>query len=332
MKSHESKFAVSEVVQLIVSILIPAGVFALAMHGGAALNLFPSPRPALDIDRTILLHQAEASRSKQDADLLLIGDSSCLMDVSAQKLGSTLPGGPRVLNLGTLSYLDLTAYASMLRHFTAANPGRPKTVVLLMHPEALRRVAPEEHHVETLNRYYASLDFCEASSSAAVCWMGGAIFKGRLFSRIVPVPLEGAYARKYGFNKDLWHYLSDHAGSAIDPREFIRSSNQGNAEYRLSARLQGTSQTFRAAVPKGVKLFVGITPLPESFVGSDYRQRYPEMLRQWTAWLRADAALEDLPPTLTDDLFASTTHLNESGQPIFTERLAQILAGKTSRR
>ena len=126
----------------------PLGVialFAVLLHLGAALHLLPPPRPTLDIDRTVLLHQAAASQSVQDANLLLLGDSSCLMNVAARPLGVWLPG-VTALNLGTDSYLDPASYATLLRHYTATNRTPLRAVVLLMHPEALRRAASESRH------------------------------------------------------------------------------------------------------------------------------------------------------------------------------------------
>src|SRR5687767_15988289 len=116
------------------------------MHLAALFHVLPRPRPTLDVDRTILVHQVEASRSRQDMDVLLIGDSSCLIDVWAPQLTREI--GRPVLNLGTLSYLDLNAYGTLLRLFTAANPNSPKAVVLLMHPEALRRPTAEPYHTK----------------------------------------------------------------------------------------------------------------------------------------------------------------------------------------
>jgi len=33
-------------------------LFAVVMQAGARLGVLPAPRPALDVDRTILIHQA----------------------------------------------------------------------------------------------------------------------------------------------------------------------------------------------------------------------------------------------------------------------------------
>ena len=183
MKSHEYNFEAKDLIGLIGPPLAMVGIFATMLHLGVAWQLLPPPRPTLDMDRTILLHQAEASRSRHNAEVLFIGDSSCLMDVSASRLKRSL--GRNVLNLASLSYLDLSAFASMIRHYTTANPARLRDVVLLCHPEFLRRAAPIEHHVESLKQFYDGNDYCEQASvhDWISCVLGVEIFKGRILDR-----------------------------------------------------------------------------------------------------------------------------------------------------
>ena len=87
------------------------------VRGAGIVGALPDPLPILDMDRTILLHQAKASTGKHDAEIVLIGDSSCLMDISTTGLAEQL--GRKVLNLGTLSYLDITDFALILEHYFA---------------------------------------------------------------------------------------------------------------------------------------------------------------------------------------------------------------------
>ena len=63
---------------------------------------------------------AEASRRSHEADLLLIGDSSCLMNVSAVELGEALPPG----RLDTKRYYRLLDRAMQ----TVLDPCRPLLV------------------------------------------------------------------------------------------------------------------------------------------------------------------------------------------------------------
>jgi hypothetical protein len=116
-----------------------------------------------------------------------------------------------------------------------------------------------------------------------------------------------------------------HDGSAVDPRQYAHRSGQGNAEYRLAPGLERASQAFRAGVPATAKLLIGIAPIPRSFAPPNYSKTYQDMLTQWGQWMKADAVLTNLPPTLSDLLFASTTHLNAAGAKHFTRTLATSL-------
>src|SRR6266496_1442473 len=164
MKSHTGEFTINDLVQVVGGPLAVLAIFAALMHGGVASKLLPAPRPTLDTERTILLHQAEASRAPHDAGILLVGDSSCLMDVSARHLGERL--GRPVLNLGTFSFLDLNAHALLLREYARANPGRLHAVVLLMHPEGLRRVGSEGYYLRVLTNFWNGDDGCHLDAPA----------------------------------------------------------------------------------------------------------------------------------------------------------------------
>lgn len=322
MKSHTYEFGPKDLLRLVVGPLLPLAIFAVAMHASAWLHFLPPPRPTLDAERAILIHQAEAARRPQDAEVLLLGDSSCLMNVSARQLGEQL--GRPALSLATFSFLDLNAHALMLREFAQANSGRPRAVVLLMHPESLRRLGAEPYYLAVLTNFWAGCDHCrtELLSGRASCLLGVDAFNGRILSRVVPTPLNGAYAHRYGFTRDLENFLTREHGSAIDPDS---KPFAGNAEYRLAPTLERASKNFRSAVPPGAKLFVGITPVPERFAGARYPQLHADLLRQWSQWLQADVVLTNLPSTLPDDSFARSTHLKETFVPRYTEQLAAAL-------
>jgi hypothetical protein len=318
MRSHIYDFKAADVIRLLAAMLVPVVAFAALMHMLGPLHLLPKPRPTLDLDRTIIVHKAEASRSRSDAQVILVGDSSCLMNVSARLLSEEV--GAPVLNLGTLSYLDLEAHAALLNRFASANPNQVKAVVLLLHPEALRRPAPEVHHLNVLKRFLAGEDHITKRNLSR--WCGLEIFRGRIFARALSTPLPGAYGRYYGFTSDFENYLSRNNGSAVDPDPRVF---QGSPEYRLAAQLEAGSRLFKTAVPTGVKLLVGITPVPAGFAGADHTELHRQMLVQWNQWLQADAALNGLPAVLPNDLFAKTTHLNSKGAITYTRLLAPMV-------
>jgi hypothetical protein len=317
MRSHTYEFEAGDIARLIGPLLIPVAAFAGLMHLLARLDGMPKPRPTLDVDRTIIIHKTEASGFRSDAQIVLLGDSSCLMNVSARQLGEDI--GRPVLNLGTLSYLDLPAHATLLKRFTNANPNQLKAVVLLLHPEGLRRPAPEVYHTKVLESFLAGKDYVAKQNVSH--WLGLEIFRDRLFSRALPTALSGAYGRYYGFTRDLEEYLVRNRGSAVDPDPRVF---QGSAEYRLAPQLEAGSRLFKMAVPPGTKLFVGITPVPAGFAARGHAELYQQMLGQWGQWLAADAALE-LPAVLPDHLFAKTTHLNAMGAETYSRLLASAL-------
>ncbi|MBI5388031.1 MAG: hypothetical protein HZA90_25485 [Verrucomicrobia bacterium] len=322
MTSHRYAFDRRDLVLLLGGPLVPIALFAVLMQGGAALGWLPAPRPALDVDRTLLIHQIEAARSRQEAEIVLVGDSSCLMDISAKQLSALL--GCRVLNLGTHSYLDLLAYAQLLREHVAAHPRPPRAVVLLLHPEALRRVTPETYHSALFQSLLRGEDLPPLGGPRERIrqLLGLEAFRNRCLSRWLPAPLPGAYGRTYGFSRDLEKFLMRNQGSVLDPEP---APLRGNSEYRLAPQIEAPSRLFRAAVPAGTMLVVGITPVPAEFAGRAYPGVHGPMLHQWSQWLQADAALVELPCTLPDRHFARVAHLNQDGVRLYTEALARVL-------
>ena len=328
MRSHTYDFRAAAVARILAPALAPVAVFAVLMHFGARANMLPKPRPTLDIDRTILVHKAEASRSEHDAQVLLIGDSSCLIDVTACQLGDAtrMPA----LNLGTLSYLGLESHATLLREYFSVNTGRVHTVVLLMHPEALRLGASGGYHAAVLTHFLRGEDHAIRSTARdhVSYWLGFDFFRNRLLTRALPTPLAGAYGRRYGFASDLENSLRMNCGSLVDPE---RRKFQGNPEYRLAPQFEKTSLAFRAAIPAPVQLLVGITPIPASYAPRDYAQTHIQILNHWQQWLQPATVLSNLPPTMPDHLFMSVTHLTEAGARQYTSQLAEILRQSAQR-
>jgi hypothetical protein len=327
MKSHVYEIRPADIIRLALPSFVPVILFALIMHLGAKFRLLPAPTGKLDMDQTILVHQAEASQQRNSADLLLVGDSSCMMDISASSLNDQLPPGHRAFDLGTLSYLDLANFGELVQRYRQANPGVLRTVLVLVHPELLRRGRAESAHVATLAAMFQGTDFCDRTTpyGKISCLLGFEIFRGRLLSRLLPAPLPANWGAFYGFTTGLRRYLTLHAGSAVDPRQYTYRAGQGRAEYRLDPGVEAASRAFRGAVPPDVKLVVGLAPIPRSFAPPRYFETYQDLLIKWSEWMGADAALTNLPPTLPDVAFASTTHLNKAGAEHFTKILAPLL-------
>lgn len=322
MKSHSCDFNPSALLPLLGFTLLPVALFAIVMRAGAGLGLMPVPRPTLDAERTVIVHQAEAARTPQRADVVLIGDSSCMMNLSAKQLGEALQTD--VLNLATFSYLDLHSHATLMREFTRANPSSPRTVVLLLHPETLRRSGADSYYAGVLSSFIAGREPVPGEAfDNARHWLGVEVFRERLLSRTLPIPLRGAFARRYGFTKDLDATLTREHGCLIDPDEPQPLTSR--PEYRLAPTLEKTSRAFRAVLPADARLFVGITPIPEKLSERNHPQWRDASLVQWSQWLAPATAMTNLPAVLRDDHFTRSTHLRESAISNYTEAVAQTL-------
>ncbi|HOW66360.1 MAG TPA: hypothetical protein P5186_24855 [Candidatus Paceibacterota bacterium] len=325
MSSHQCQFGVRDLARIVLLPLLPVVFIALAMHGGQTLGWFPARWPILDMDRAVLTYQAEVARMPNSAEVLLLGDSSCLTGLSVPDLEKNL--GLKALSLATLSYVDLQAHGMMLSRWIEANPGKLRTVILLMHPEALRREEPSAFHQRFLEGLLTSqpLPKPEGFRGRWERMMGLDVFRDRILARILPFPLPSQYGPRYGFTVDLCRRLWEGQGSLADPNLYDRDSASGNAEYRLAKVLERASAGFRAQAPAQVRWVIGLTPSPASFVQPDHPARHRALLTTWAQWLKADVTLTNLPAILPDVLFASTTHLNATGRDLFTRLLAREL-------
>src|SRR5262245_3150614 len=148
------------------------------------------------------------------------------MNVSARRLSERL--NRPVLNLGTFSFLDLNAQALLLKEYVQHHPTPPRAVVVLLHPEALRRLSSDAYYLAVLTNYWAGREHYAGPtvsdqatrwlgveifrhtgptvSDQATRWLGVEIFRQRLLSQL-PAPLPGAYGQRYGFSTDLEKFM-----------------------------------------------------------------------------------------------------------------------------
>jgi len=326
MDSHHYDYTLRDVVRRIGPSLAVLALVALIVRVGVAAGLLPSARPLQDMDHTILSHQAVAALRAEPTEMVLLGDSSCLMGVEPVRLAART--GRSSLGLATMSYLGLEAQGRLLAAYARRQPGSPRLVLLMMHPEALRLRETSSYHEELLDAVAAGLKppVQPGALPAVQRFLGLNEVRDRLLSRCVPVPLAGSFGQLYGFSTDLWKFLDQHQGAAVDPNRFSAAEARGNAEYRLAKRIEGECLAFRRQLPPGTQLAVGLTPSPASFVLANHAETVTGLARQLGDWLRPELLLTNLPSTLSDRFFASTTHLNAEGRRVFTEALARELS------
>jgi hypothetical protein len=322
--SHFHEFTAAEAGRLLAGIAGGTAVLILLLQAAARLDLLPEPAVAT-LDHVVLKTKVRLATDPTPVRVVLLGDSSCLTGVDA--LGLSHAVGEPVLNLATLSYLDLETHGELFSLFLRRQSRPPATVVLLMNPAALRHAQPVEAFRDFLLAQLRRADSSRNSSGAPSgppwpTWLGLEILRSRLLHAALPPLLPGAFGQRYGSTRHAARYLQEHRGSLPDPHRFDPTVERASAEYRLAEGLETASRDFRSLIPDGTRLLVGLTPIPESSVTRSQPARVRELLFTWAAWIGADAVLTNLAPVLPDSQFATGTHLNSRGAARFTRQLA----------
>jgi hypothetical protein len=329
MKSHEYNFSLRQLARAILPTLVVLAGLAGVLRAARSLGLMPTRPVTSDPHYAVLAHQSRAARSHHPAQIVLVGDSTCMADVDARALSQRLPGQPRVLNLGLLIWFDLNTYAEVLSDFASANPGQVRVVLLLVTPEklALPRATAQGLWGEIrLNEHEP--DSPAALAGAPRDWLGLKCLRENLLPRLLATPMRGngEAAARFAFSSEIDAYQTAHDGSTLDLARFIRPQQPPKPGYTLAEDLEAESRAFRAKVPSGARLFVGLTPRALSYSPPGDRAQRLEMLTHWNRWVQADTLLTNLPAAWPDPFFASKEHLNELGQKRFTALLARELA------
>ncbi|MBU6402157.1 MAG: hypothetical protein KGS61_17700, partial [Verrucomicrobia bacterium] len=291
------------------------------------LGWLPPAQPGLDPDQAVLAYQAQASAAPSAAEIVLLGDSSCLMGVDAPALTQKLAEHPPVINLGLIIGLGLDADGEVLEDFLLYHPRQVGLVVLLVTP-AMLEDADQVPYFVTLWRRLHPPGGSRTAPNRARAWSltrGPRLFRQRLLCHVLAEPLHGTDADFYGFSSGLLDYLAAHHGSLTTGAAYHRSRRGMRILYSLAPTFAPASRRFRRQVPANLTLAVGLTPVPETLVPLDYRAQRDALLRQWNRWLGAQVLLTNLPATLPDRLFATGAHLNRRGQRWFTAALAKCL-------
>lgn len=330
MRSHQYQCNVRSLCNtLLPTFLVLAALVAL-VRIGQTLRLMPSPAAALDPNVALLEHQSRAARSRNPAQIVLIGDSTCLVGADAVQLEHLLPAAPPALNLALLSWFSLGDYGRLAGEFAAANPGQVRTIVVLVTPEKLGMTVNQGQE-----QFWDQVR-CNAGepigSGATVVMpadpFGLKCVRENLLSHVLATPLHNqtpgtAY---FGFSSEIDRYMTCHLGSLFDFGSLARPRMLTKPTWRLAADLEQQTSTLRAAIPPGTQLFAGLTPLARSYSKPDDSHRRTELLVAWNRFLKADVLLTNLPASMPDVLFASKAHLNAAGQKRFTAILAREVA------
>jgi len=293
-----------------------AGTLGVVLVIGLVVGLFlrsplaPGPSFSSDPDSAIIATKVALARNSAAAQVALVGDSSCLIDLDVATLEASCPLA--VVNLGTLSYLSLDAFGLLAGEFSKGKEA-PK-VVLVVHPDGLRIASPSPAH-------RAILDSALGLGPAAMlqtnenlsAWLGFDEFRVRVSDRWIPHPLRGNFGDRYGFTADLRESLVRRKGTMDELARFDAGENHSSPEYRLANRIESECRQFRAALPPGARIRVIVTPVPQSHALKSHEQTVQEMRTQLEEWLGAETPSFDLPLVLPDADFGTVTHLTPDG-------------------
>ncbi|MGE4182259.1 MAG: hypothetical protein AB7J34_20730 [Limisphaerales bacterium] len=355
--SHSVEFQPRELLRRLAAPAFGVLILAAFVHAASLGGLLPAPAPS-NLDQAVLDAKADLASRSAPASLILLGDSSCMMDVDAPALAQLVR--QPVVNLGTLSYLDLAAHGLLLNQAVLHASDPPREVVLLLHPASLLRGSsepalehylrrrldrhshfhPHSHSANTRSRIppaqvqapqsTASLRSSPALpsflSSVTERWLGGGIVREQFVQPVFPSLLRGEFAAAYGTTWRIHRLLMQQSGTLADPTRFDPGSQAGRYEFHLNPRLEKASRELRSRIPAGCRFSVGLTPLPESLALERHADRITATLEQLAGWLQPDRVLAGLPSVLPDAFFATATHLNADGSAEFTRLLGTELA------
>lgn len=328
MKSHDYKTTTRDWFIATLPTLLMIVAFAGFLQAADYFGLLPSPPKIASPGSTVLAHHAIAARAGLPGEIVLLGDSTCMMDVDAPMLEASLPGRRPVLNLGLIVWLGFEDFAELLAEHSDANPGQIKTVILLVTPtQLISNVRDSMTNSWQQIRQEVTGQRKQYPPQTSADWLCRDIFRKNLLGHWLVRPLHGVGDGPmfYGFHTEIDKYMTEHQGSVLVFGTHTPARKK--EEWRLEPfpELETKSRLFREKLPPGVKLIVGLTPMPESRSTPEERRQRPELLAKWSFYLNADVALTNLPAKLPNVFFADGGHLNSVGQKKFTAILSREL-------
>jgi hypothetical protein len=330
MRSHEYQVQPRQWVRAIGPTVLVIAALAVLLKAAGHLALLPAPAVAWDPELTVLAHQSAACRDLEPAEILITGDSTCLAGVDARDLSRQLPAQPRVLSLALYIWLSMDVYAELVSDYARAHPQHTRAVVLLTTLSKLTDPSDAEDGAAIWRQVHPKPGQAAGAGDVGLGsdWLGARSLRRHLLSHCLDTPLRGSGADFFGFSSEIEAYLSAHRGSlptfgTAVPSRRPAGTARSAADYVLAAALEKQGRAFRASMPPGAKLFIGLTPSMADSPAPGERSRREALLRQWNTWIGADALLTNLPPTLPTVFFSSGGHLNQAGQRVFTRLLAR---------
>ncbi len=314
----------SSALALVIRVCWQTVVVAAAIVIAAELlfRLDPSETPE-DLESLVLREQQVRASTLDATDIVIVGDSSGLMDLDGERLTALL--NRRVESLAAVGFAGPRGFAALLSRY--ANRYPPRVVVLVLHGETMRLT---EQTFQGLG-----LEEQARSGKRLRPALPGVGARRKLYewlvSPLTDFPLPGAYGTYYGMPAELRRQLWRGHGTVVDPTRTWSDGRGVNYVFTLSDAVRARLPSLDSAVPFPATLLVVVAPVPASVISEDTAPSRERAIAQLIDALGPRWHLLETPMSLDDRQFANLTHLNADGRRDFTERTGKVLRGALDR-
>lgn len=326
---------------LVARVLVPIGI--LSALGLMILHLLYLRNPARtevmhsSVEHLIVMEQVKRSATLPAAEIVFLGDSSCLMGIDALAVERALDLHP-VESFCSLGWVGPAGYGQMLAGLIDRNTP-PKVLVLMFHPIAFRREPNWDY-------WSALVDNWERPKKPALGFPRSALdfLAFEWLTRLIYSPLPGAYALYYGSEGSFRSMIRARHGSAVDPSTGLNVSSLRDlravptpptgkpADFNWNQPYQDSLRTLAEAIKKlgpQTRTYLVVSPVPDwSFPPGTEGKRIQREEQIAAALGITRENILATPDKMFGAYFSGYTHLNRWGQSVFTKALIKAIASK----
>jgi len=278
------------------------------------LTGLPVLQPTAD-DATLVAKRRLLSRV--DAEIVLVGDSSCMMGLDPAIL--TANGLPATVNLGALLSFTAAGFAD-LGEEALVNLPHARVLVLAILPRSLEVTEQRAREFDLLGRYLTAYQRRSASYPVRADDVWSWFVRKHRLNRFPP-EFGGSFDTFAERVRASSGHLSE-AGRYAGARD-----DEVQREFRPSelAR-QALSRLARTAKARGVPFVVWWSPSPRDAVTPAYLEAAHGFVTKMASALEGPLIVSPPPGAWPPDRFGSITHVTQAGAERNSSDLAEFLA------
>lgn len=298
------------------------------------------------VDQIIVRQQFNRSGNGEAANILFLGDSSCLMGIDFAELQISL-GSTTVKSLCSMGYVGPAGYGKMLLRQVAL-AGKPDSLVLFIHPVSFKRDPGWDVWLEIIDAMAREEEpkqhpYKKISQTVQNGLLGTSMFHA----------MPGRYGMYYG---TVWNFARDveQHGSAIDPGTGLgpafphppipaksvktgQSKPAAETDYAMNQLFIESLRQLRGNLEQaGIdssRLYLAIAPIPSPGVTEKFKVDREHGITVILNELgMQEKQLIQLPESMENLEFSSATHLNRWGKSYYTQIFSTALIRKLASR